>query len=101
MAAEVGLLRLADAHGRHAGKCERRTLCGTTPNFSEEQLIELAASAALENFRARYNRVFDVGSDGLYRKGLRAVIRRCRSFTNCRLLFFSHPGKLQGRNCEW
>jgi len=39
--------------------------------FAEEQLIELAATASLENFRARYNRVFDVGSDGLYRKGLR------------------------------
>ena len=40
-------------------------------HYSEEQLIELAATAALENYRARYNRVFDVGSDGLYRKGLR------------------------------
>jgi len=40
-------------------------------HFSEEQLIELAASAAQENFRARYNRVFDVESNGLYRKGLR------------------------------
>ena len=40
-------------------------------HFSEEQLIELTATAALENFRARYNRVFDVGSDGLYRKGMR------------------------------
>ena len=39
-------------------------------HYSEEQLIELAASAAQENFRARFNRVFDVGSDGLYRKGL-------------------------------
>ncbi|HTT18386.1 MAG TPA: hypothetical protein VMG82_05550 [Candidatus Sulfotelmatobacter sp.] len=39
--------------------------------FSGEQLIELAATASLENFRARFNRVFDVGSDGLYRKGLR------------------------------
>lgn len=40
-------------------------------HFSEEQLIELAATAALENFRARNNRVFDIGSDGLYRKGIR------------------------------
>jgi alkylhydroperoxidase family enzyme len=40
-------------------------------HFTEDQLIELAAAAAQENFRARYNRVFDVGSDGLYRKGLR------------------------------
>jgi alkylhydroperoxidase family enzyme len=40
-------------------------------HFSEDQLIELAATAALENYRARYNRVFDVGSDGLYRRGLK------------------------------
>ena len=40
-------------------------------HYSEEQLVELAASAAQENYRARYNRVFNVGSDGLYRKGLK------------------------------
>jgi len=33
--------------------------------------MELAANAALENFRARWNRVFDVGSDGIYRKGMK------------------------------
>ncbi len=35
--------------------------------FSEEQLMELSAQIAFENFRARLNRVFDVGSDDLYR----------------------------------
>ena len=45
-------------------------------HFSEEQLIELAASAARENFRARFNRVFNVGSDHLYRKGLQFKQRR-------------------------
>jgi len=35
-------------------------------HFSEEELIELAADAAQENFRARWNRAFDVGSDSLY-----------------------------------
>jgi alkylhydroperoxidase family enzyme len=35
--------------------------------FSEEQLMELAAQIAFENYRARWNRVFDVGSDELYR----------------------------------
>ncbi len=35
-------------------------------HFSEEQLIELAADIAQENFRARWNRVSKVGSDGLY-----------------------------------
>jgi hypothetical protein len=54
--AEVALLRMADA-------------MADTPSDLEDD--ELAATAALENFRARYNRVFDVGSDGLYRKGLR------------------------------
>jgi Cys-tRNA(Pro)/Cys-tRNA(Cys) deacylase len=34
--------------------------------FSEEQLLELAAQFAFENYRARLNRVFDVGSDNLY-----------------------------------
>lgn len=37
--------------------------------FSEEQLLELSAQIAFENFRARLNRVFDVGSDDLYRSG--------------------------------
>jgi alkylhydroperoxidase family enzyme len=35
--------------------------------FSEEQLLELSAQIAFENFRARLNRVFDVGSDEIYR----------------------------------
>jgi alkylhydroperoxidase family enzyme len=35
--------------------------------FSEEQLLELGAHIAFENFRARLNRLFDVESDELYR----------------------------------
>ena len=35
--------------------------------FSEEQLLELGAQIAFENFRARLNRIFDVGSDELYK----------------------------------
>ena len=34
--------------------------------FSEEQLLQLGGQIAFENFRARLNRVFDVGSDNLY-----------------------------------
>ena len=34
--------------------------------FSEEQLMELAAQIAFENYRARWNRAFDVESDHLY-----------------------------------
>ena len=35
--------------------------------FSEEQLLQLGGQLAFENYRARLNRVFDVGSDELYR----------------------------------
>ena len=38
-----------------------------TDEFSEEQLIELSAHLAFENYRARWNRVFDIGSDDLYK----------------------------------
>ncbi|MCX6021300.1 MAG: carboxymuconolactone decarboxylase family protein [Chloroflexi bacterium] len=37
--------------------------------FSEAQMVELAATAAMENYRARFNRVFDVPSQDLYRPG--------------------------------
>jgi alkylhydroperoxidase family enzyme len=34
--------------------------------FSEEQLMQLGAQIAFENYRARWNRIFKVGSDNLY-----------------------------------
>jgi alkylhydroperoxidase family enzyme len=68
---EAALLRMADAMADTPSNVSDELYAELRQHFSEEQLIELAASAALENFRARYNRVFDVGSDGLYRKGLR------------------------------
>ena len=37
--------------------------------FSEEQLMQLGAQIAFENYRARLNRIFDVGSDELYHPG--------------------------------
>ena len=68
---EAALLRMADAMADTPSNVSEELYAELRRHFSEEQLIELAASAALENFRARYNRVFDVGSDGLYRKGLK------------------------------
>jgi alkylhydroperoxidase family enzyme len=35
-------------------------------HFSEEQLMQLGAQIAFENYRARWNRIFDVESDNLY-----------------------------------
>lgn len=34
--------------------------------FSEEQLMQLGAQIAFENYRARWNRIFEVESDDLY-----------------------------------
>ena len=68
---EVAPLRIADAMAGTPSNVRGELYAELRRYFSQEQLIELAASAAFENFRARYNRVFDVGSDGLYRKGLK------------------------------
>jgi alkylhydroperoxidase family enzyme len=35
-------------------------------HFSEEQLMQLGAQIAFENYRARWNRIFEVESDNLY-----------------------------------
>ena len=37
--------------------------------FSEEQMMQLAAQIAFENYRARWNRLFNVESDNLYYGG--------------------------------
>lgn len=37
--------------------------------FSEEQLLELGAQIAFENFRARLNRIYNAESDELYKPG--------------------------------
>jgi alkylhydroperoxidase family enzyme len=73
--AEAALLRMADAMADTPSNVNSELYAELRQHFSEEQLIELAASASQENFRARFNRVFDVQSDGLYRKGLRFKAR--------------------------
>jgi len=70
-AAEVALLRMADAMASTPSNVSEALYTELRRHFSEEELMELAANAALENFRARWNRVFDVGSDGIYRKGMK------------------------------
>jgi alkylhydroperoxidase family enzyme len=75
-APEAALLRMADALADTPSNVSEELYAELRRHFSEEQLIELAASAAQENYRARYNRVFNVGSDGLYRKGVRFKQRK-------------------------
>jgi alkylhydroperoxidase family enzyme len=68
---DAALLQLADALADTPSNVSDALYAELTRHFSLEQLMELAADAAFENYRARSNRLFDVGSDGLYRKGLK------------------------------
>jgi alkylhydroperoxidase family enzyme len=68
---DAALMRMADALADTPANVSDELYAELRRHFSEEQLIEFAATAAMENFRARNNRVFNVGSDGLYRRGLR------------------------------
>ena len=74
--AEAALLRMADAMSETPANISDGLYAELRQYFSEDQLMELAANAALENYRARFNRVFNVESDGLYRKGLQFKPRR-------------------------
>ncbi len=38
-------------------------------HYSEEQIVELTATIALENYRARINRTFLIESEGRYQPG--------------------------------
>ena len=63
------VIELADAMADTPSNVSEELYLRLRNDFSEEQLLELAAQIAFENYRARLNRVFDVGSDGLYKPG--------------------------------
>ena len=61
------LIELADALAEAPANVSDDLYTRLRNQFSEEQLLELGGQIAFENFRARLNRLFDVGSDNLYR----------------------------------
>jgi alkylhydroperoxidase family enzyme len=65
--AERLVIELADAMVTAPANVSDDLYMRLRKQFSEEQLLELAAQIAFENYRARFNRVFDVGSDELDR----------------------------------
>ena len=66
---ELLVIELADAMVTAPANVSDDLYTRLRQRFSEEQLLELGAQIAFENFRARLNRVFDVESDGLYKPG--------------------------------
>lgn len=63
---DQALLRMADALANTPANVSDGLYAELRAHFTEEELIEFAADAGQENFRARANRLFDVGSDHLY-----------------------------------
>ena len=61
------LIELADTLAEAPANVSDDLYARLRKEFSEEQLLELGAQIAFENFRARLNRLFDVGSDELYK----------------------------------
>ncbi len=60
------VIELADAMVTAPSNISDDLYARLTKQFSEEQLMQLSAQIAFENYRARWNRVFDVGSDHIY-----------------------------------
>lgn len=63
---ERAVIELTDAMVDTPSEVSDELFARLSSLFSEEQLLELGAQIAFENFRARLNRLFDVGSDHLY-----------------------------------
>jgi alkylhydroperoxidase family enzyme len=60
------VIELADAMADTPSNISDDLYARLRNQFSEQQLLELGAQIAFENYRARLNRVFDVHSDDLY-----------------------------------
>lgn len=64
---ELLVIELADAMVETPSNISDDLYARLREKFSEEQLLQLSGQIAFENFRARLNRVFDVGSDEIYK----------------------------------
>jgi hypothetical protein len=63
------LIELADATAATPAKASSGLYDRLRKQFSEEKLLQLGAHIGFEHYRARLNRVFDVGSDNFYAAG--------------------------------
>lgn len=61
------VIELADAMTDTPSNISDELYARLREKFSEEQLLQLGGQLAFENYRARLNRIFDVGSDELYK----------------------------------
>ena len=66
------VIELADAMADTPSNVSDELYARLREKFSEEQLLQLGGQIAFENYRARLNRIFDVGSDELYKPQMNA-----------------------------
>jgi alkylhydroperoxidase family enzyme len=66
--AEKAALHLAEAMSQTPAAISDEVFGAAREHFSEPQLVELVATAAMENYRARFNRAFGVESQGFYQR---------------------------------
>ena len=69
---ELLVIELADAMANTPSNIPDELYARLREKFSEEQLLQLGGQLAFENYRARLNRVFDVGSDELFKPQMNA-----------------------------
>ena len=69
---ELLVIELADAMVETPSNISDDLYARLREEFSEEQLLQLGGQLAFENYRARLNRVFDVGSDELFKPQMNA-----------------------------
>ena len=69
---ELLVIELADAMVNTPSNISDELYARLREKFSEEQLLQLGGQFAFENYRARLNRVFDVGSDELFKPQMNA-----------------------------
>ena len=62
---EKAVLRYAEGMTRTPAEVSDAVFAEVRALFTSEQIVELTAAIALENFRARFNCALKVGSDGL------------------------------------
>ena len=63
--AERAALALAEAMSQTPADVSDEVFEGVRAHFSEPELVELGGTIAMENYRARFNRAFDVEAQGL------------------------------------
>ena len=73
---EKNVLRYAEALSRTPADVSDSLYAALESHFSEEELVELTGMIAWENFRARFNRGFDVADQGFSEGAFCAIPER-------------------------